>query len=161
MKKILLLGLGNEIRGDDGIGIVVTRKIRENLQNSDFIDIKDTEEMGLSLLDFISGYEELILIDSVQTKKVLPGTIHELDEKDLKSLRGLPPHFVGISETIAIGKTLGIKIPSKIKIFAIEVKDPYTITTTITNDLSKKVPYIVTKISQYIQHIIKNYEAIN
>lgn len=157
MKKILVLGLGNEIRGDDAIGIVIARKIRENFSGNSLIDVKETEEMGLSLLDFIVGYDELILIDSTQTGKSPPGTVYELSDKDLKLLTGLPPHFVGISEILAIGTTLNLKMPIKIKIFAIEVKDPYTITTTMTKDLSQKIPNISIKIVDYINNVIKNY----
>lgn len=152
------MGLGNQIRGDDAIGIILAKKIRDEIGENNIIDIKDTEVMGLSLLDFISGYEEVILIDSIQTLKVPTGTVLELNEKDLKSLSGLSPHFVGIPEILAIGASAGLKIPSKIKIFAIEVKDPYTITTTLSEELSTKIPSIVKRIKDYIIKAIKNYQ---
>ena len=60
--KVLLLGLGNDILSDDGVGLHIVREIRNRLNGREDIDVIDTCEMGLSLLDMIdSGVLQTIL----------------------------------------------------------------------------------------------------
>ena len=77
--------------------------------------------MGLALLDFFVGRRAVILVDSIQTGRVAPGTVHELDATELKQLTGRTPHFLGVGETLALGRHLGLPIPDQVTVFAIEV----------------------------------------
>ena len=123
-RRTLLLGLGNDILTDDGVGLYVVRQLRATLAGCPAIDVRETMEMGLALLDFISGYETVVLVDSIQTGRVAPGVVHELDAAALRQLTGRTPHFVGIGETLALGRHLGLPMPQQVRIFAIEVADP-------------------------------------
>ncbi|MFN7182403.1 MAG: hydrogenase maturation protease [Planctomycetota bacterium] len=160
-KRMLILGLGNEILSDDGIGILVVRRLKEKFEGYSFLDIKESSEMGLSLLDFFVGYEIVVLIDSVQTGRVEVGYLHELEESDLKVIEGVSPHYTGVSEVLVIGKTLGLEMPRKVKIFAIEVKDPFTVSTNITPELLQKMPSIIDKIGWYINILINKTLSVN
>jgi len=46
----------------------------------------------------------VVIVDSIQTGKAAPGFLHELDATTLNQLTGHTPHFVGVSETLALGK---------------------------------------------------------
>src|SRR5450759_3896807 len=76
------------------------------------IDIRETTEMGLALLDFITGYRGVGIVDSIQTGKAAFGFLHELDAAELNQLTGRTPHFVGVSETLALGRQLGLAMPA-------------------------------------------------
>ncbi len=156
MKKVLLLGLGNEIISDDAIGIIIVRKIKEKSHYDDFLDIKESSEMGLSLLDLFNGYHTVVIVDAIQTGKVEVGYLHEFNEGDLKIISGTLPHYIGVPEVLAIGKTLGLDMPKQIKIFGVEVKDPFTISTQITKELEEKLPFLVEKILEYISKLISS-----
>jgi len=78
-KKVLVLGLGNDILGDDAVGLNIAREIRKRLSASDPMEVRETCEMGLSLLDDIVGFEELVLLDAVQTGRAPPGFVHEFE----------------------------------------------------------------------------------
>ena len=64
MKRTLVLGIGNTIRGDDGFGIETVRRLREQINMKD-VDIEETSEAGFSLLSLMSGYEGAIIVDSM------------------------------------------------------------------------------------------------
>ena len=64
--------------------------------------------MGLALLDFITGYSAVVIVDSIQTGQAAPGFVHELDAASLKQLTGRTPHFLGVGETLALGRQLGL-----------------------------------------------------
>jgi hydrogenase maturation protease len=146
-RQVLLLGLGNDILTDDAVGLHVVRELRPKLAAHPSVDIRETTEMGLALLDFITGYRAVVIVDSIQTGKAPPGFLHELDASSLNQLTGRTPHFVGVSETLALGRQLGLAMPEQVKIFAIEVEDPFTVSTDMTPALQSALPGIVERIA--------------
>ena len=144
--KVLLLGLGNDILSDDAVGLRVARRLRDEFAHDDRIDVQETQEMGLALLDFIVGYRHVILVDSIQTGKAPPGTLHELDADTLRTLTGGTPHFVGVGETLALGRQLGLAMPDRVTIFAIEVADPFTLGTQMTPELERALPSLLERV---------------
>ena len=135
-------------RYDDAIGLLVVREIRRRLAGHADIDVSESCEMGLALLDHIIGYQRLMIVDAIQTGRVPPGSIHELDGQDLKLLPVASPHFAGVGEMIALGRELGLPVPEQVKIFAIEVADPFAITTEMTPALRNALPSIIERVMQ-------------
>ncbi|MCS6936422.1 MAG: hydrogenase maturation protease [Candidatus Bipolaricaulota bacterium] len=123
--KTLVLGLGNELLGDDAVGILAARMLRERLGNR--ADVVESALSGMALLDLLMGYERAIIIDAVKTGRSAPGTIYELTPEDLSAGLAPSPHYAGLPELIATAKALAVDFPNEIKIFALEVEDPYTI----------------------------------
>jgi hydrogenase maturation protease len=144
--KILLLGLGNDILTDDAVGLLLVRQLRDEFDGDARIDVYETQEMGLALLDFLSGYREVVLVDAIQTGRVPPGSVHELDAAGLKSLTGRTPHFVGVGETLALGKQLDLPMPTRVRIFAVEVADAHTLGTQLTPAVAVAVPAILARL---------------
>jgi len=132
LPKVLVLGLGNDILTDDAVGLHIVHIVRERLAGQPDIEVKATTEMGLALLDEIVDRESLVLVDSVQTGKVPPGHIHEVGPEDLGKVFTTSPHFLGVGETLSLAKMLGLAMPRHIRIFAIEVTDPFTLSTRLT-----------------------------
>ena len=152
-RQLLLLGLGNDILTDDAVGLHVVRELRLKLAAHPSIDIRETTEMGLALLDFITGYRAVVMVDSIQTGKAPPGFLHELDAASLNQLTGRTPHFVGVGETLALGRQLGLAMPEQVKIFAIEVEDPFTLGTDLTPALQSALPGIVQRIAAAVRRL--------
>ena len=154
VRQLLVLGLGNDILTDDAVGLLVVQELRSKLAGHPSIDIRETTEMGLALLDFITGYRTVVIVDSIQTGKASPGFLHQLDATALHELTGRTPHFVGVSETLALGRQLGLAMPERVRIFAIEVEDPFTLGTALTPALQSAMPGIVQQIADSLQALI-------
>lgn len=78
--KRLILGLGNEILTDDGIGL----KIVSDLQKTNTepgLDFRTSALGGLELLDIIRDYDEVIIVDAMKTGQVPPGTVQTLSRR--------------------------------------------------------------------------------
>jgi hydrogenase maturation protease len=148
--KTLVLGLGNDSLTDDAVGLQVVQRLQHQLAGQLPIDFRETTEMGLALLDFMTGYSAVVIVDSIQTGKAAPGFVHEVDAASLKQLTGRTPHFVGVGETLALGRHLGLPMPDHVKIFAIEVADPFTLGTQMTPALQTALPGIVDRIRRFI-----------
>ncbi len=129
---MLVLGLGNAILSDDAVGLHVARALRRRLEPEEDIAAVEVEEMGLSLLDYIVGCRDLVIVDSIQTGRVPPGCLHEIDGDDNLTRRSASPHFLGVGETIACGRLLGLAMPRRVRIFAVEVNDPFTLGESLT-----------------------------
>jgi hydrogenase maturation protease len=129
---VLVLGLGNDILTDDAVGLRVVESLHATLAGEGAIELRTTTEMGLALLDEVAGRESLVLVDAVQTGRVPAGSILELDASDLGGPLATGPHFLGVGETLALGELLGLEMPRRVGIVAVEVADPYTLGTELT-----------------------------
>jgi hydrogenase maturation protease len=152
--KVLLLGLGNDILTDDAIGLNVVRRLRDELADDDCIDVRETMEMGLALLDFMVGYRAVVIVDSIQTGQGPPGTIHEVDAAGLSHLAGRTPHFLGVGDTLALGRRLGLAMPDEVRIIAVEVEDPFTLGTQMTPALQAAVPAVLDRVRQTLRGMV-------
>ncbi len=150
--KILILGLGNELLSDDAVGILAARVLKERLR--DKAEVVESSLSGMALLDLLVGYEQAILIDAVKTGRTPPGTISELSPSDLGAVAAPSPHYAGLPELIATAQALNLDFPKEIKIFAIEVEDPYTIgrglSPTVAQALGKLIPLVERQIAQWL-----------
>ena len=143
--KTLVVGIGNPILTDDGAGIRIALKIKEKLPH---LEVIETSEAGLGLLDQILGYERLILIDSIITAKGAPGELYRLDMQDLKpGLNLSSSHGIDISGAFEVGLQLGFQMPALVRIYAMEIADNTTFCETCT-------PAVANRIDWAADHII-------
>ena len=71
----LVLGIGNPILTDDGVGIKIAQKLKEEKAR---LEVIMTSEAGIALLDLVAGYDKLVIIDSIKTEKGKPGDLYKL-----------------------------------------------------------------------------------
>ena len=104
--KTLVLGIGNDILGDDGVGIYIARALARRVSATD-VKVQETGAAGLSLLELIKGYERLIIADAILTDNTEVGKIHRLTLKDLaKTNNSITPHDAALVTTLEIGNSL-------------------------------------------------------
>ena len=143
----LVLGLGNDILGDDSIGLRVVRQLRDEFHLHPPWEIRETTEAGLVLLDEFVGFHQVILVDAIQTGRQSPGSILELVDDSLPRGSVRSAHALGVGETLALGRALGLSMPEEVIVFAIEIEDPFTITTSLSPALESALPDIVDRIA--------------
>jgi hydrogenase maturation protease len=125
MKKIGVIGLGNPLRSDDGIGIYILKKLAENKKNlAKNIDFLDGGTGGFNLLHDLSKYDKLIIIDAVDFNKK-PGdslfiNIDEIKNKN-KNLNILT-HESDFLKIINLSKKLK-EAPGEIYLYAVQPSD--------------------------------------
>jgi hydrogenase maturation protease len=145
--KLLVLGIGNILLGDDGVGIYVARKIGAQYQQELSIDVAETNLGGIALLDLIAGYEKVIIVDAIITKKKRPGTIYKLSLEDLGNIADVYMlHAIDLRTAIELGRTLGYQIPENINIYAIEIGENTTFTEGLSPEIEEAVPLVIKQI---------------
>ena len=147
--KILVLGLGNELLGDDAVGLLAARQIGDSLQ--EVADVKESSLYGLALLDLFIGYRYAAIIDSIQTGKHPPGTIIEIKPSDLERVSTPSPHYAGLPELQEIAEKLQLDYPETIRIFAIEVQDSASLVTGLTPKVQETLPALVYRVTRQVR----------
>lgn len=138
--KTLVLGLGNTILSDDGVGIHVARLIKEKLPD---IDVIEASAAGFRVVDEIIGYDKLILVDSIRTKNGQPGTYYKLGIEEFKStLHHSSPHDMDMFSALELMKKHDADLPQEIIIYAIEVEDIFTFSEQCTEKVAEVIPEI-------------------
>jgi hydrogenase maturation protease len=140
--KTLVLGLGNPILTDDGIGVHVARALSKCYQRDD-VTIAEASIGGLRLLDTLAGHDRAVLVDAIQTPGGQPGQVYRLGPKDLRaSLHSGSTHDLSLPGTLTLGRGLGMKLPEDedIVIIAVEVKDVLTFGEACTERVQAAVP---------------------
>ncbi|MBI4865241.1 MAG: hydrogenase maturation protease [Candidatus Riflebacteria bacterium] len=146
--RILVLGLGNSLLRDDAVGLVVAEALRDRAGPS--VDVIATEESGLSLLDYVVGYDRLLVIDAVKAGSA-PGTLHEFDVGDIRWASTANPHATGLPEVLALGSALGSKMPGEVRVLAVEAQEIYEIKEGLTPALAAAAPLAVDRAWEIVQ----------
>jgi hydrogenase maturation protease len=132
-----IIGLGNSILTDDGAGIYAVRELSRRLAEAGLhtgVDILESEVAGFSLMEMMAGWNQVILIDSIQFDGMKPGTVVQINPDDLHtSLRIRSVHEIDLPTVLELGRRLGLDMPAKLTIFGIQAEDPFTFGESLTD----------------------------
>ncbi len=141
----LVLGIGNPLLGDDGVGI----RIAQQFKGNPAVDVLETSEAGLALLDLVSGYDRLILIDSIKTSQSEPGELRRFSLTDFNTASELTSfHGVDIATAFSLGRKAGYKMPEQVSIYAVAITENSTFGENCTEEIEWKIPSIAQQISE-------------
>ena len=136
---MLVLGLGNPILTDDGVGLRVAKELEGKLDEN--VTIIEASLAGLDILDLLVGYDRAIIIDSIKTTGGKAGQIYRLDLGEFEVTRHVvSAHDVNLATALELGKMLGLDLPRKIDILAIEVAETGLFGEECTPEVAKAIP---------------------
>jgi hydrogenase maturation protease len=146
---LLLLALGNDILSDDGVAFLAARALREQF---DFpsLEIIESGEAGLALLEFLEGRERVLILDSALTGRATPGTVLEFSPQDFRNVVAPSPHYAGLPEVLELGRRLGVVMPQEIRVVALEVEDPFTIREELTPAVRAALPQFIARAAEVL-----------
>jgi hydrogenase maturation protease len=106
--SVLVLGIGNLIMCDDGIGVRVVQKLQQFYSVPDNVKAVDGGTLGLDLLPELENITNLILVDAVETGEK-PGTCVRLSGQELPIAleTKLSPHQMGLKDLLAVSELMG------------------------------------------------------
>ena len=141
--KIIILGIGNPILGDDGIGVYIARELKK--QKIKHVKIDEAQTGGMNLLDLIRGYDKAILIDAIHEKEIKPGTIKRFNIKDVQTMHANNPHDLSFPEALDLAKKLGDqRIPNEIIIIGINLQHiPREFSESLSPEIKQVIPKVI------------------
>jgi hydrogenase maturation protease len=110
-----MLGIGNLIMSDDGVGVRVVQRLSEGYSFPPEVEILDGGTLGLDLLPLLEGLDRLLIVDAMETGGP-PGTIVRLtgDEIPLAFETRLSAHQMGLKDLLAVSRLLGNPLPEMV-----------------------------------------------
>ena len=141
VQDILILGIGNILLKDEGIGVHVVKKLKESPLPVN-VEILDGGTAGLDLTDFIANRKKVIVIDTVKAGEK-PGTIYRLTEKNLRTgpKAIMSFHEIDLLDAIHMSIVMDEK-PEEIVVIGIEPKD-MSDGTELSPEIEERIPRII------------------
>jgi hydrogenase maturation protease len=149
-KDVVVIGLGNPLLSDEGIGVHLIRKLSENQDKFPFVEFIDAGTGGMTVLHLIANRKKAVIIDCVKMGKK-PGTIKQFEPADVqtaKKMMHFSLHEADILRIIELSRQLG-ECPGQIVIFGVEPES-----LELGQNLSKT---LTDKIDLYIDTISKSF----
>ncbi len=150
--KTLVLGLGNPILTDDGVGIEVVRALKPRVDDPQ-VTLHESSLGGLNLLDILVGYDRAIIVDAIQTRDGTTGDVYHLSSDDFEPcLHVSCAHDVDFATALELGRKIGLRLPRDITIVAVEVQD-------VTTFGEKCTPVVQVAISTAVDMVLQELES--
>jgi hydrogenase maturation protease len=149
--KTIVVGVGNPILQDDGVGIHVVNELRGRVDDP-AVALDTAFTGGLNLLDTIRGYDRVILIDAVKQKDRKRGEVQRFLLSDASSVHSCNPHDVSLSEALHLARKLGEKhLPEEIVVIGIVIKSAYDFGDRLSLEVERAVPTAVNMVLSELQ----------
>jgi hydrogenase maturation protease len=151
-KKIALIGLGNILMGDEGVGVHAVEALRRRYEFSSDLDLIDGGTLGLDLLPLLEGAEKIFFLDALHLQSD-PGTIAVLEDAEIPSFlgRALSFHQVGLGDLLFASKLIGMK-PFKVLLIGIQpekVEMGLTLSKTLQGRFENYIQTILGKLAEF------------
>jgi hydrogenase maturation protease len=149
--KTLIVGLGNPILTDDGVGVKVAYQLQEIIdkEKHPHVTVIEVSAGGIRLMEAMLGYDRVILIDAflLDENETKPGRIHRLTLDELRSLsptqHSASAHDTTLVTALEAAQEMGYQTPSEVIIFAVEVENILDFSETPTPQVAKAIPNLV------------------
>jgi len=156
-QSILILGIGNDILTDDGIGPRLIHDLNKDRLPENVIYLQATIG-GMELLDLIRDYDTVFFIDALKTGNHKPGTVHQFVPEDFEETLHLSNiHDIDFLTALELGKRTGLKIPEIITIIAVEIVEDRVFSKEFSPEINREYPEILRK----VQSLLENYFSGN
>jgi len=154
--KTLVIGLGNPILGDDGVGWRVAEEIARKTAHKLDVEVDCASLGGLSLMERLTGSERVILVDSIYTKQKPVGTVRlfSLTElQDLSSGHTTAVHDTSLRNALSVGRSMDIPLPSdeNVHIVTIEAENVYDFSEKLSPPVEAAIPQAVSAVLQLLE----------
>ena len=151
--KTLVIGLGNPILTDDGVGIYASRLVKYALPDDTDIDVIELSVGGLSLMEAMIDYERVILIDAIWQPDTLAGKMFQFDAGHLPdTLNTASAHDADLPTALRVGRELGASLPElkNIQIVAVQIADTLTFGEDPTPPVAAAIPLAAAEVMKLL-----------
>lgn len=139
----LVIGVGNPLRRDDGVGRAVARAV---VAAPPTVSVIEMDGDGAALLDAWGGHELVIVIDAVRSGAA-PGTVYRFEpprDPLPRTLSSTSTHAFGLPDAVALGQTLG-RLPRRLVVYGVEGAD-FTAGEGLSGDVASAVETVARRV---------------
>ncbi len=150
MKRDLVLCLGNEVLSDDRFGAVVAEELLKSERNG--AEVMFAPVAGFALLNLLADRRRVLIVDTIQTGKSPPGTLHQFESGAFTPSTHLTTsHQISLPTALELGRKLGAEMPAQVDVLAVEAQDVTTLHEGLTPEVEKAVASAVSSVRDWIR----------
>lgn len=148
--RILILGIGNYLMGDEGIGVHVANRLQKEVSLPG-VDVVDGGTGGFHLLEYFEIYETIILVDATLDNNPI-GTIRLIKPRFAQDFpKAMSTHDIGLKDMVSALQLLG-KMPT-IHLFVVSIESLQQQGIELTKDIEKVIPELIDKIKELVLQV--------
>lgn len=149
--KILILGIGNVLMGDEGVGVHAIKELEKETFPPN-VTLLDGGTGGFHLLEYLQEYPRIIMIDATMDGK-LAGTISLIEPKFATDFpKSLSAHDIGLRDLIESTAVLG-ELP-KMYLITITIDSIQSMQMELSPEIEKQIPAVVEKVNEVLNTIL-------
>lgn len=151
---MIVIGLGNPILGDDGVGWRVAQALLALVGEAKEIEVDCLALGGLSLMERLVGYEQAIIVDAICTREAPVGSVSCFPLEELPDLctgHTTAAHDVSLQTALKVGRAMGATLPEDIMVVAIEAEHVYDFCEALSPPVAAAVPQAVQQVLALLQ----------
>ncbi len=152
--KTLILGLGNPLLGDDGVGWRVAEACAARLRGAAQIEVDCLATGGLSLMERLVGYDRAILIDAITAADQPPGAVYRLHVEDLPDASAGhtgSAHDTSLQTALQLGRRMGAALPASVIVVAVQAQRVFDFSEELSPAVAAAVPRAVEMVMQILR----------
>ncbi len=165
--KTILVGLGNPILTDDGVGVKIAYEVEKALLPNIPKDLTITEASvgGLRLMELLIGYDRVILVDAIiRRDNSRVGTVHHMTLDDLRNItptqHSSSPHDTSLVTALDTGAIMGFHLPNEFSIYAIEVENILDFSEDPTPAVAAVIPKVTAAILEELKSLYSDSDHL-
>lgn len=151
--KTIIIGLGNPILTDDGVGVKVAYEVEKALSLQPPISnlhVTEASAGGLRLMELMIGYDRAIIVDAFTNGSNTPGKMYRMTLEDLRDIsptqHSSSAHDTTLVTALDAGRKMGLHLPDEVVIYAIEVENVIDFSDEPTTAVAAAIPGAVTAV---------------
>jgi len=140
--RTIVIGLGNPILGNDGVGWKVAEEVKKRLPASPSVDVDFLSLGGINLMEHLIGYDRAVLVDAFKSEET-SGSIVVMNLNDMPNYSALHTtnvHDVSLQNALEMGKDLGAQLPGRVMIVGITTEKNFDFSEMLTSEVQAAVP---------------------
>ena len=153
-KKTLILGIGNNILTDDGIG---SRLVNDLIKSFSKPEVHYGVACcgGLEILEYIKDYERVVFIDAIRTQNGRPGDVYYFIPSDFRETSHLSNlHDVSFLSALKLGHALNLGLSNDLHIIAVEIIEDMEFSEDFSPQIKQRYPEILEMVIEILSRII-------
>lgn len=141
---VVIVGLGNPILSDDGVGIKVAGAVRKLLAGAPGIEVVEAYAGGLRLMEALSGYRSAVIVDALTSGDFPAGSVVRIGALEGRATRNLlSSHNGDLACALRLGRELGLCLPERIEVIGIEAADVESFSEELSEAVAAALPEAV------------------
>ncbi|HEY5512964.1 MAG TPA: hydrogenase maturation protease [Geomonas sp.] len=137
---VVIIGMGNPLLSDDGVGIAVARAVAQRLRGRMNLTVTELHTGGFRLMEAMAGFQRAVVVDAMLSGAT-PGTLQRFDPKGFVTTKNtFSSHDTDFATAYDLGRMAGVPLPEQVSFWGIEAREFDLFGERFSDEVSAAVP---------------------